>query len=143
MRRETKEQKLARAYAQHRLTAWGNCVRRITMAGTPRANIYSRQPFSNERLNFDMKSTERQLFAGRVWDLAIEVDELLMPIREADNIQWRAVIIRYVIRHPGGVRRLDQKDQLRQFRHSTGKGKTAYYTALQRVEQFLAMALGV
>jgi len=143
MKMETHQQKVERAYAQGRLREWGNCVRRITMSGAPRANIYSRQPFSNERMNFDMKTTEQQLFAGRVWDRAIEVDEILMPVREADDSQWRAVVIRYVIREHGGIRRLPQEIQLIQFKHSTGLGRNAYYRKLKRVEQFLAMGLGV
>lgn len=143
MTRTLQTQKIAREYAQARLFEWGNCVRRVTMSGAPRANIYSRQPFSNERMNFDMKSTEQELFAGKVWDRAIEVDELLLPVRESNDAAWRALVIRYIIREHGGIRRVSQEIQLIQFYHSTGLGKVTYYKMLRRAEQSLAMGLGV
>lgn len=141
-KRASAEQKRRRKYAQARLIQWGNCVRRITMSGAPRGNIYSVQPFFNERVNFDMGNTERELFAGRVWEQASEVDKILMPVRESNDIQWRAVIIRYVIRERGGLHRLTQDIQLIQFKHCTGLGKSTYFTTLKRVELFLAMGLG-
>lgn len=113
------------------------------MAGAPRANIYSRQPFSNERVNFDMGNVERELFAGRQWDRAIEVDELLTDVRACNDVQWHAIIIRYVLREAGSHHhRISKEAQILQFERTTGRGKTVYYESLMRVEEYLAMALG-
>ena len=140
----TSQETSARENAKARLWGWGSCIRVITMAGIPNGNYYSQQPFASNRINFDFKETEQDLYRGNRWEKAIEIDEILVPVRESNDATWAATIIRYVWRErgTGGSKKLAQEYQLRQFHHLTSLGKVSYYNRLKRIEHFIAMALG-
>ena len=127
------------AIARARLFEWGTCIRAVIFSGAPHPNYYSEQPFNNTRTNFDFKEVSREIFVGSRFDRAIELDEIIQPIKDNNRTMYAALIVRYVERDHGGKRKLRKKDQLFKFHQRTGLGKTAYYTRLAKAETFISM----
>ncbi len=136
-----KKKNKALLQARARLVEWGRCVRSVAASGGPGPTAYSKQPFTNERINFDFSQANREAFVGRRFDRAIEVDEWLQSIKDHHASAYTALIVRYVEREYGGFRKLTHKEQFYQFYRLTSLGKTAYYRRLTMAEKFIAMRL--
>ncbi len=142
MSRDVKKKDNPLLVARARLFEWGTCIRSVVFSGAPHPSFYSKQPFTNERTNFDFKQVSREVFVGRRFDRAIEVDEWLQPIKDRNITMYAALIVRYVEREHGGRRKLRQEEQVYQFYLRTKLGKTAYYRRLTKAEQFITMHIG-
>jgi len=127
--------------ARARLFEWGSCVRSIIFAGAPHPSIYSEQPFTNERINFDFNTVDREIFKGARFDRAIETDEWIDPIKLDNPTMYEALVVRYVDRMPAGRHITRQEQQVFEFNQRTGLGMTAYYARLKKAETYIAMYL--
>lgn len=133
----------ARQYARGRLFEWGNVVRSIVLRDIPNPDVYNVQPFFNPRIDFNRQQIETKLAINRRFERALEVDEILIPVRDTNPHSYRAVVIRFVLREPGHPnRKLPHDEQVALFYKQTGLGQWSFYARLARVEAYIAMALG-
>jgi hypothetical protein len=133
----------AREYAKARLFEWGSCIRTLTMRGAPNPNMYNRSAFYNAGVVMDRNRIQAQHFDGISWARATEVDEILAVLRDSKGSIWDAIVIRYVMREPGGAgRRMEKAQQVRLWYQRTGLGSYAYYQRLRTAESFIGTALG-
>jgi hypothetical protein len=124
-----------REEAKIRLAGWGAVVRGLTVRMGPSVNVYSQQPFLNQRVDGDTQNDI--LDYDERLDKATEIDTWMNQLQSSSPQHYIAGVIVYVLfpwKH-----QYDRR--LSEWQKETGLKKTRFYECVNNLEKEIAIRI--